>query len=169
MGQSLTLHYTPNQKDYASVLRLFFWDRTSTKLSLIALIIAFGLVLYTIASKGSPPSIFELIWLLLPPSFALFVFFIQPSRIARKAAQNEKLVSEATWELSAAGIQISSRSGSTLMDWESLDRLMTARDYYLLLSKTNKNTFRFLPRRAFTSPQEQSEFLELMKNHIHKS
>jgi hypothetical protein len=168
MNQCITVHYTPNQKDYESVLRLFFWQRRSTKLSLIALVVAFGLVLTMIASKGSPPSIFELIWLLLPPVFVLFVFVVQPSRIARQAAQNEQLITEATWEVNASGIQISSNFSSTLLEWESLDKLVTTRDYYLVLSKINKNAFRFIPRRAFPSPQEESEFLELVGEHLPK-
>jgi hypothetical protein len=168
MNQSLSLRYTPTQQDYAQVLRLFFWQRTGTKISLAILVIAFGLIIFTIASQGSPPTIFQLIWLLLPPLFIIFAFFIQPSRTAKQAAGIEQLVSEATWEVSDAGVQISTRFSSTHLDWDSLKKLVTTRDYYLLLSKTKKNTFRFLPRRAFTSPQEQDLFLELVARHLSK-
>jgi hypothetical protein len=168
MSQSVTLRFTPNQQDYAKVLRLFFWQRTGTKVSLVFLAIAFGLICYVIAFQGSPPNVFELVWLLLPPLFAIFVFFIQPSRMARRAVQNERLVTEATWELNDAGVQISSRFDSAHMDWESLNKLVTTSEYYLLLSKINKNAFRFLPRRAFTSPQEQDLFLQLVADHLSK-
>jgi hypothetical protein len=166
MSQSLTLRYTPNQQDYAKVLRLFFLQRTGTRISLAFLVIAFGLILFAILSKGSPPTVFELIWLLLPPLFVLFVFFIQPSRIAAQAARNEQLITEATWEVSDEGVQISSSFGSTHLDWDALNKLVTTQEYYLLLLKTNKNAFRFLPRRAFASPQEQDQFLELVANHL---
>lgn len=169
MSQSITLRYTPNRQDYAAVLRIFFWQRTGTKVSLVLLAVAFGLVLFMIASKGSSLTIFELVWLLLPPLFVIFVFFIQPSRLASQAAQKEQLVTEATWEVSDAGVQISSRFGSTHLDWDSLKKVVTTRDYYLLLSKTNKNAFRFLPRRAFTSPQEQELFLKLVKKYLSTS
>ena len=48
MSKLLTVHYTPHQQDYARVLRLFNWQRTSTKISLVFLTIAFaiGLVCY---------------------------------------------------------------------------------------------------------------------------
>ncbi|OGN89566.1 MAG: hypothetical protein A2Y88_12925 [Chloroflexi bacterium RBG_13_48_10] len=166
MSQSLTLHYTPNQQDYASVLRLFHWHRTSTKVSLVFLIIAFGLVLFVILKKGSPLTVFEVIWLLFPPLFVIFSFYIQPLRIAKKAAQNEQLVTEATWILSDAGVQISSRYASTLFEWDTFNRLMTTREYYLMLSKSNKNAFRFVPRRAFTSHQEDELFLQLVSQNI---
>ncbi len=135
MSQSITVRFSPNQQDYAKVLRLFFWQRTGTRVSLIFLAIAFGLICYVVASQGSPPTIFELIWLFLPPLFVIFVLFIQPSRMANEAVRNEQLVTEATWEVSDSGVEISSRFGSTHMDWESLGKLVTTKEYYLLLSK----------------------------------
>ncbi len=166
MSQSITLRFTPNQQDYAKVLRLFFWQRTGTRVSLIFLAVAFGLICYVVASQGSPPTIFELVWLFLPPLFVIFVLFIQPSRMASQAVRTEQLLTEATWEVSDSGVEISSRFGSTHMDWESLNRLVTTKEYYLLLSKINKNAFRFLPRRAFTSSQEQNIFLELVGKYL---
>ncbi len=168
MGQSLTLRYTPNVKDYATVLRLFNLRRISMKVSLIFLAIAFGLILFVILTKGSPLTALELIWLLFPPLFVIFTFYLQPIRIAQKAVQNDQLVAEATWEVSDAGVQILSRYGSTNLGWETLKKLVQTRDYYLLLSKENKNSFRFLPRRAFTSPQEEESFLQLVNQNISK-
>ncbi len=166
MCQPIRLNYIPGRQDYARVLRIYFWRRTSTKVSLGVLIIAFGLVAYTILSKGAPPTLFELIWLFLPPLFVGYVLAIQPARVANQAAKNEQLITEATWEISETGVNISSRFGSNLSEWSSLDKLVTTSDYYLLLSKNNKNAFRFLPRRAFTSAQEETEFRELVARHI---
>ena len=166
MSQPLIIRFTPVQQDYANVLRLFFLQRTGTRLSLGFLALAFGLIIFSIISQGTPPTIFEWIWLLLPPLFVYFVLVIQPSRVARQAAQNEQLVTETTWELSDGGLQISSSFGSTHLDWEDLNKLLTSKEYYLVLLKTNKNALRFIPRRAFTSPQEQDQFLEILTNHL---
>ena len=166
MSQSLTLRFTPNHQDYAKVLRLFFLQRTGTRISLAFLVLAFGLIIFTLLSKGSPPTVFELIWLLLPPLFVIFVFFIQPARIARQAASKERLTTETTWEISDEGVQIASSFGTANLEWDALNKLVTTREYYLLLLKINKNAFRFLPRRAFTSPEEHDQFLELMANHL---
>ncbi len=168
MSQNLTIKYTPTQQDYARVLRLFFIQRTGTRISLAFLVIAFCLIVFAILSKGSPPTIFELVWLFLPPLFLLFIFFVQPSRVARQAAKNKQLICEAIWEVNHDGVQISSSFGSTLLDWAALSKLVTYREYYLLLLKANKNAFRFLPLRAFASQQEQDQFLELMANHLSK-
>jgi len=166
MSQSVTLRFTPNQQDYAKVLRLFFWQRTGTRISLALLVIAFGLIIYVVTTQGSPLTIFELIWLFLPPLFVIYVFFIQPSRMASQAVKNEQLVTEATWVVSDNGVELTSRFGSTHMDWESLSKLVTTKEYYLLLSKINKNAFRFLPRRVFTSTQEQDNFLVLVGKYL---
>jgi len=137
-----------------------------TKISLGFLAIAFGLILYVILSQGTPPTIVELVWLLLPPFFVIFVFFIQPARLANQAVKNEQLTTETTWEVSDSGVQISSRFGSALMEWDSLRALLTTKDYYLLLRKSNKNIFRFLPRRAFISTQEEEQFLQLVREYL---
>jgi hypothetical protein len=168
MNQTITFRFTPNQRDYGQVLRLFFFQRTGTRISLALLVFAFGLIIFAILANRTPPTVFELVWLLLPPLFVIFAFFVQPSRIARQAAKNEQLTSESTWDVSETGVQISSRFGSTHLDWEALNKLVTTREYYLLLFKANKNAFRFLPRRAFASPQEQDQFLELMAHYIPK-
>jgi hypothetical protein len=169
MSKLLTIRYTPLQQDYARVLRIFNWQRISTKVSLVFLTIAFGLVLFAIIMKGPPLTLFELLWLLFPPIFVIFSFYLQPTRIAKKAAQSEQLMSEATWEVSKSGIQISNSSGSNSLEWESLRKLVITKEYYFLCSKNNKNAFRFLPRRAFVSRQEEEIFVELARHQIPKS
>jgi hypothetical protein len=166
MSQSLTLRYTPIEQDYAKVLRLFFLQRTGTRISLALLVIAFGLIIFAIVANGAPPTIYELIWIILPPVFVVFVFYIQPARVAKQASENEQLITEATWEVNDDGIEISSRFGSIHLGWEGMKKLVTTKEYYLLLLKVNKNAFRFLPRRAFSSPQEQDQFVEMMRNHL---
>jgi Ca2+/Na+ antiporter len=166
MSKTITVRYTPNQHDYATVLRYFIWQRTSTRVSLLFLLVAFGLVLSVIVSRGFKPTLFEVIWLLLPPLFVIYIFYYQPAQMARKAAQTDELVAEATWEVSESGVQISSQYRSTHLDWDSLDRLLKTKEYTLLLSKSNKNAFRFLPVRAFTSAEEQEEFLEIVSRNL---
>jgi hypothetical protein len=166
MGQSLTLRYTPNQHDYASVMRLFIWQRKWTRISLVLLVIAFLLVILMLFIQGSPPTFIELLWLLLPPFFVVYSFYIQPSKLANKAARNEQLVTEATWEVDDTGVHISSQFSSTDLAWDTLKKLVTTSDYYLLLSRTNDNAFRFLPRRAFSSDQEEELFLQLVAKHL---
>jgi hypothetical protein len=166
MDASMRIIYTPTQQDYAAVLRAFFWIRTGTKVSLGVLAAAFLLVLYLVLSKGSPPSFFEVVWLLLPPLFIGYLLLVQPARLARQAANNEQLVTQATWEISPTGVNISSRFGATLLEWETLEKLVATSDYFLLLSRTNKNAFRFLPRRAFTSEEQQAQFLHFTKQYL---
>ncbi len=87
-------------------------------------------------------------------------------RLSNQAAQNEQLTTEVTWEVKEEGVHISSHFGASLMEWDSLKSLLATKSYFLLLSKANKNAFRFIPRRAFQSPQEEGFFLELVRNHI---
>lgn len=166
MTDLLTVHFTPTKDDYARVLRLFFIQRTGTRVIFVILALAFVLICYVVLSQGVPATLFELIWLFLPPFFVAYVIFIQPSRMASQAMHNEQLAADTSWEVSANGVDISTRFGSTHMEWEKLLKLVTTREYYLLLSKVNKNAFRFLPARAFSSPQEKEAFLALVGKYL---
>ncbi len=169
MNQPITVRFTPSQDDYARVLRLFFWQRTSMRISLVILALAFGMIVYTTLSQPSTPSIFQIVWLLLPPLFVIYVFLIQPRRMASQAIRNEQLVSEATWQVSNSGVDITNRFGTTKLEWDTLDRLVRTGEYYLLLSKVNRNAFRFIPLRAFPSQAEKDQFIELVSEYLPKS
>jgi len=168
MVQSVTLKYTPSQQDYAQAIRLFMMKRTANRISLGFLVIAFAIVVLSISTQATPITIFELIWLLFPPLFIIYIIIIQPNRMAKQAMTNEHLAAETTWEVSDSGVQISTSFDSALFEWDALARLITNKDYYLLLFKKNKNTFRFLPQRSFTSAEDQDSFLQLMTSHLSK-
>ena len=166
MSEPLIMQFTPSQQDYAKVLRLFFFRRTSTQVSLGFLAIAFGLICYTVLTQGTAPSFFELIWLLLPPLFVAYVFFIQPSRMASRVIKDDQLAAETTLEVSDAGVKISNSFTSALLEWNNLQKLVVTKEYYLLLIKVNKNSFRFLPLRAFKTAQEKERFQSLVQQHL---
>ncbi len=166
MRESIQLQYKPTQQDYTNVLRLFFWRHTTTKLSLVVMVIAFIFVLYIILAQGTPPTFFELLWLFLPPLFVAYMFIMQPRRIAAQAAKEEQLMADVTWLVSAVGIEISSQFGTNLYDWASTSKMIESGGYYLLLTKTRKNAFRFIPQRAFGTPQDEADFRQLVQEYM---
>jgi hypothetical protein len=168
MSQSVTVHYTPTHKDYAHVLRLFIFHFTGTKISIVFLAVAFGLIVYSLATKAVAPSVFEIIWVLLPPLIAAFMFIIQPSRYATQAMANKHLAAETTWDVSNSGLEICTQYDSTRLEWNSLEKLVTYKDYYLVLMKANRNIPLFLPRRAFTNGEQQKLFLQILATNLPK-
>jgi hypothetical protein len=168
MEKSVTLKYTPNQQDYAQVLRLIMLRSTMNQIMLGILVIVFGFVLYNIISQATPITLPTILLLLAPPLFILYTLFIQPPRMAQQYMKNEKLAAEYTWEVSDAGVQISTSFGSTQFEWDTLSKLLTTKDYYLLYVKKSRYAPRFLPRRSFTSNEDQETFLQLVTSHISK-
>ncbi len=168
MSESLRVSYTPTQDDYTRALRLFFLQWTGMRIIIGFLVVFLGLTIYRVATQGDAPNIFEVIWLLLPPVFILFIFLVQPRSIARRAVANEQLRAETTWELGEPGLEISTVFGSKHLDWVDLRKLVPTKDYYLVLLRTNRNTFLFMPRRAFATPEEQENFSQLIAAHLSK-
>ncbi len=168
MADTLTLKYTPEQRDYAQVLRVFFLSRLGTRISLGFLVIAFAIIIYTIATQGTPITLFEVVWLVFPPAFVAYVIYYQPNRMAKQAMTNEQLTTETTWEVADTGVQMSTTFGSSLLEWAEISRLVASKEYYLFLLKRNKNTFRFIPRRVFASDADQARFVQVVREHLAK-
>ncbi len=165
MAQSVSIKFTPTQQDYARVLRLFLVRNTINRLMLGFLVVAFGFVVFNMLAQSTPVTFFEIIWLLFPPLFIIYILVVQPNRMGKQYMADEKMAAETTWEVNEAGVQMSTSFNSTLFEWEILSKLVTYPDYYLLTFK-KKNTFRFLPRRSFTSTEDHDAFLQLMTSHL---
>ena len=90
MTQPVTVKYTPSQQDYAQVLRLLILQSIVNWIMLGFLVIVFGFMVFNIVSQGTSVTFFELIWLLLPPLFIVYIIFIQPNRMAKQYMANEK-------------------------------------------------------------------------------
>ena len=168
MAQSITLKYTPTQQDYAQVLRLIMLRSIVNQILMGFLAVGFVFIIFNIVSQATPITFITLIWLLLPPLFIIYIIFIQPNRMAKQYMANEQLAAEYTWEVGDAGVQISTSFGSTQLEWDTLSRLVTTKDYYLLYVKKSRYAPRFLPRRSFTSEQDQNTFLQLITSHLSK-
>jgi hypothetical protein len=166
MTQSVTVKYTPTQQDYARVLRLFLVRNTVNRIMLGFLVVAFGFVVFNMLAQTTPVTPFEIIWLLFPPLFIIYILVVQPNRMGKQYMADEKMAAERTWEVSDANVQITTSFKPELFEWDMFSKLVTYQDYYLLMFKKNKNNFRFLPRRSFTSPEEQDAFLQLMSSHL---
>jgi hypothetical protein len=168
MNPILTLRYTPEKNDYAQVLRIYFFQQTGSRIALGFLVIAFAIIIYSVATQTTPITILQIVWLLLPPVFIVYVLFVQPRSMANRAIANEQLAAETTWEVGEQGIDISTSFGSSHLNWDELSQLTTSKEYYLLMLKGKKRAFRFLPRRVFTSPPDQDTFLQLVSSHLTK-
>jgi hypothetical protein len=165
MAQSVSIKFTPTQQYYARVLRLFLVRNTINRLMLGFLVVAFGFVVFNMLAQSTQVTFFEIIWLLFPPLFLIYILVVQPNRMGKQYMADEKMSAETTWEVNDAGVQMSTSFNSNVFEWDILSKLVTYQEYYLLTFK-KKNTFRFLPRRAFTSPDDHDVFLQLMSSHL---
>jgi hypothetical protein len=166
MSPSVTVKYTPTQQDYARVLRLFLVRNTVNRIMLGFLVVAFGFVVLNMLAQTTPVTGFEIIWLLFPPVFIIYILVVQPNRMGKQYMADEKMAAERTWIVSDENVQITTSFKPELFEWDMLSRLVTYQEYYLLMFKKSKNNFRFLPRRAFTTSEEQDAFLQLMSGHL---
>ena len=75
--------------------------------------------------------------------------------------------SEQTMSFSDDGVTAANASGEGRFDWRHWTRWMQTGDLYVLTGA--RRAFTFVPRRAFASPDAESEFRELLTRHIGSS
>lgn len=75
--------------------------------------------------------------------------------------------SEQTMSFSDDGVTAANASGEGRFDWRHWTRWMQTGDLYVLTGA--RRAFTFVPRRAFASPDAESEFRELLTRHVGSS
>jgi hypothetical protein len=51
-------------------------------------------------------------------------------------------------------------------DWGTFKKVEETKDYYMLVFSVNKNMLQIFPKRAFTSPEQEAAFRDLLKRHV---
>jgi hypothetical protein len=129
-----------------------------------------------------PLSILSIWLMLIHPSpalnallvFILLVFpgivFVRIDSGARQLA-GQLLSTLIRWEISLEGITITSSSVDVLLasehlDWQTFERALVSPQYYFLVQKHSRGSYRFLPRRAFSQPDEEERFRGFLQENL---
>ena len=169
MAQSVTLKYTPTQQDYAQVLRLIMLRSTVNQILMGFLVLGFVFILFNMVIAGHTNHPLTLIWLLLPPLFIIYIIFYSTQSYGKTVYERMN-----SWQQNVPGkwVMLVCKFPPALArlnyEWDKLSKLVTTKDYYLLYVKKSRYAPRFLPRRSFTSAEEQDTFLQLMTSHLSK-
>ncbi len=97
-------------------------------------------------------------------TYWLGLVVVMPRHSARRMAER---ASEQTMSFSDDGVTAANAAGEGRFDWPHWTRWMQTGDLYVL--KGARRAFTFVPRRAFASPDAESEFRELLVRHIGSS
>jgi len=165
-SKTLTLTFTPQREDYVKCIRAYQLRdrRIAIAFGLLALEVICFSGLYIAGILGDNPVILLAVAPL--PLAGLYLFAVMPWLVGRRIAASMKQMTEVVWRVSDEGLSIRSASGKRTLPWTEFRALLPTREHLLLFYRDSPKTFQFVPRRAFTSPDQELSFYEMARQGI---
>lgn len=166
MPHIIRARFKPTPADYVNATLTFFFAQravillTVTSIMFVVLAVPVSLIYQ---SQGSSIAIFILAIALAYLLIAVATVAAPLIRIRQTAAQDESMLAETHWSVSADQIQVRNQFDETELRWEMFRRIIQTRNYILLVFADNPRQFTFLPRRSFLTSQDNQAFLQLAR------
>ncbi len=161
----LSLRYTPEAKDYVRASRALAKKTTSFIIMAVLLVLAMlgALVVLLVPSLGDQNwKNIALILLIVGIFYIVYYFAVIPWQLTRAYKKNEHLRVERTFIFSEENIQVKVGSDGTVLNWDQFQKVMDAKDFYLMVFKNGQKIYFFIPDRAFNEEMTKEAFVDLM-------
>ncbi len=167
MADTLTFQFTPAPKDYVRASRTVLLKSPGMRVNLVGMgLFELCLICATFNNDFVARVPFSWAFTLIIPGIILLLFVVIPFTAGQNVRKNDRLLVEVTWELSDDAVVLKNRYLETKYDWGSFISLTENKDYFFLRQTATKQFYTFIPKRAFVSSEQQSEFRELVSRHM---
>jgi len=161
----LSIRYTPEAKDYVRASRALAKKSTSFIIMAVLLILAMlgALVVLLVPSIGDQNwKNIALVLFVVGIFYIIYYFAVIPWQLIRAYKKNEHLQVEREFILSEENIRVKVGSDGTVLNWDMLQKVMNAKDSYLMVFKNGQKLYFFIPERAFNADMTEEAFVDLM-------
>ena len=162
MTEPITLIFTHREREYVAATRLSYARVYHTRFLIIlySIVLSLGLFLISMSSEfmlGSVAVVVGLVLLL----FNLYAYFVTPGQYFRR---NAKLQEEYNLQFSEEGLLFRSKGLESKLEWNFYSKVWETRQFYFLCY--DKDLFTLIPKRVFTSEEQQRAFSELLSRKV---
>ena len=176
--EPLEFSFTITPDDYARSIRSFTLRNPTHLIGmgaialLVTLLLCFILTTGVLGFRAGGPFSSPVAWatLLMFPCVVGVVpvqlLVIRPAIIARQVRKHEDKVGLVTWKISDKYVEIESPQARTEMAWSNFQKVVDAREYYLVIYAINKNMFQIVPHQSFENSQDEARFRQFVEKHI---
>ena len=169
MFHPIRAQFKPSPADYVkATLAFYFTQRSILLLTAFSILFAVLAVPYSLVqwARGSNIAIFILAIALGFLLIAAATVAAPLMRVRRMVDQDETMRADTVWSIENDLIELHNRFEKTELLWGMFDRLVETRQYYLLVYADNKRQFTFLPKHAFSNPEERERFMAMAQENI---
>ena len=163
MADTIRLHFTPDGKDYSRVMRAHSLRTPALWLSLAGMVVVLLLFLWAFTSQSRQCL---LLWLLVagaPLIASLAVFVWQPYRMRLQVDHDPSLRRDTTMQFDDTQVVITTGTAESRLGWDAFRQVVETRTDFLLCLSASKHMVRFVPKRAFQTPQREQAFRRLVR------
>jgi hypothetical protein len=167
----ISFQFTPTKDDYSETTIAY---TVNTMGIVVANMFLIGVeIVLTSIALGMPDMASRWDWffaLIIPwivPVVAVYAFFnpLTPigASIRKQVADNPQLTPSTSWQLDEDQLALKTEFSDTKYAWSVFQKAIELEHHYLLVHTVNKRTFTFLPKRVFTTPQQEADFRTLVE------
>jgi YcxB-like protein len=176
--EPITLRFTPTGSDYARVtwrlslrgMNLILMILAAPLILVLALLIGTSVVLFILQGRSSSGNSLQSLICVVPVFFMILISGGSPAIRALFTAyqvhRNPRLRSETTYTFSDENIIVKDSYSELKQDWSNYQKVIDSKEYYILVLTLSKRAGRFVPRRAFESPDQEAAFRDLLKRKL---
>ena len=164
---SIQIKFKPNYDDFLTVGKATTYNKTT--IVLLVLMGIFAVVTLSGFLMGWMAYDPENLGLYLVPH-GVYVFFLlyTPFHLRHTARQSANESPEVSWQVTQRGITIDTGKDSKRHLWRAFNLVKELPEYYILYFKTNRVSYVFIPKRAFTSTTQETTFREMVQADLGK-
>jgi hypothetical protein len=160
-----TLIFKPTEEDALAVSRAATFNKPTIVLIGIMALVSLGTLLALAAGWMSPAGD-RLLFYLLPPLTFIYFLIYTPIRLRRQARETAARDEESRWQVTEQGITIEKEEASDEHPWRSFSHAQELPEQFILFFAANRSEYIFLPKRAFSSSEQEEAFRNLLESHL---
>ncbi len=161
----LSFQFVPTKDDYIKAFRAFYLTNWPTWAVIIFVLLFQGLCIASAFIRGDINFEFSYMVPLMIFVFILFYFayalIINPLKVANGVEKDKILSSPVQYQATDEGLVIVNQFSENKLTWENFQRVIDSKEVFLLIYSTNKNMFQMIPKRAFSSIEDELAFKNL--------
>ncbi len=165
MDEPITFIFIPTEKDYSKTLWALSYRNTRTAIVIGIWVVLTALALWAffrgeLGSGFFPGGIF-----LLALVVFILTFLLTPLRARLQVRKNPGYTNPVTWQMDDNEIIVKNGDVESKFSWNTFSRIREIPDYYLFIFASYPRMYQFIPKRAFSSPEQEEKFRNLIKEH----
>jgi len=166
MENILTISFTPEKNDYVSASRLLSnQSKWFLIFAAVMVLVMLGSILLLVFPNLGPSNLQSTakVFLVIGLFYIFHYFVIIPMQLGRSFAANEHLQAKRVLTFFESHLRMEVGEHAIDLPWETLKKVLTNKDFYMLVFEIEEPVYPLIPPRAFGDEETKQKFLDILQ------